>query len=89
MMSVEIIICIVAVAAMAYYYRVAALTPRYHERIRDIITIGFIIWVTPYIACLLNMGAEQFFCLAGGLIFAYGWAILIKEKIYQGYRSED
>lgn len=78
----------IGVAAAAYYLFIAASSKQY-TRIRDLLMIGLILWISPYIGDIMSNNEWHSMKISGVLVFMYGWIIFITEKFLEGWRSKD
>lgn len=78
----------IGVAAAAYYLLIAASSKQY-TRIRDLLMIGLILWISPYIGDIMSNNEWHSMKISGVLVFMYGWIIFITEKFLEGWRSKD
>lgn len=62
------------------YYLYAASSSKQNRRIWDLLVIGLILWISPYISNAIGLDNRHSIKVAGVVIFAYGWTVLVIEK---------
>jgi hypothetical protein len=89
MNSFELIMLIIITVGVFYYFLVAASVKKQRTRVIDLLVIGLLLYVSPY---LENWLPEQLALnstqIAGLLIFIYGWLIVIREKFREGLHDD-
>lgn len=76
---------LIILIAIAYYLYVASTVKIGKERIRDIIVIAIILWLSSLISSYTKFNALS---IAGFLVFAYGWVILVIQKFKEGLNDD-
>ena len=86
---VQLIILIILAAGLVYYFLVAASVKNSKSRINDLLVVGLLILVSAYLERQLpiwsSVNSTQ---IAGFLIFAYAWILVIIEKFREGLKDE-
>ncbi len=89
-----IILALVLLLGLVYYFRQAHASQKNRNRIIDLLVIGVILLASPKLSAYINTrftsepaGINDPFEIAGILIFAYGWGILIVEKFREGLKG--
>lgn len=89
MNSFELIMLIIITVGVFYYFLVAASVKKQRTRILDILTTGFLLFISSYLEKWLPeqlaLNSTQ---IAGLLIFIYGWLIVIREKFREGLHDD-
>ncbi len=86
-MLVTVIEVVLAVAVLYFtIIRQALKFPKHKDRLFDIFAIGLIMYFTPHI---MDRSYQHFIeiRIIGGLIFHYGFALLIVYSFLEGYNS--
>lgn len=76
---------IVGLGFVYYLKQVKTATKEQRSRIMDLLIIGAIISVTPFFT--EDKGWAFNMKITGGLIFAYGWILLIIDRFKAGYKE--
>jgi hypothetical protein len=79
------IIFIIIAVGLVYYFLVATSIKKQRTRVIDLLVAGLLLFVSSYLEGWLpkqlTLNSTQ---IAGFLIFAYGWIIVIREKFREG-----
>jgi hypothetical protein len=79
------IIFIIIAVGLVYYFLVATSIKKQRTRVIDLLFAGLLLFVSSYLEGWLpkqlTLNSTQ---IAGFLIFAYGWIIVIREKFREG-----
>jgi hypothetical protein len=79
------IIFIIIAVGLVYYFLVATSIKKQRKRVIDLLVAGLLLFVSSYLEGWLpkqlTLNSTQ---IAGFLIFAYGWIIVIREKFREG-----
>ncbi|MBO8158932.1 hypothetical protein [Thermosyntropha sp.] len=86
MISFELIKIIIGVIALAYYLYLSSSSKQY-LRIRDLLIIGLILWISPIISEMIWQNELHPMQISGVLVFIYAWGIFIVEKFFEGLKS--
>lgn len=93
-MDFEIILTLVLLLGLIYYFRQAHTSQKNKNRIIDLLVIGVVLLIAPKVSAYIeanlssqSAGINDPFEIAGILIFAYGWLILIVEKFWEGVKN--
>lgn len=69
-----------------YYFRqVKTASPERRDRIRDLLVVGAMTAVTPFFTEAKGWAFNM--KVTGGLIFAYGWVLLVIDRFKAGYKE--
>jgi hypothetical protein len=79
-------ILLLPVVGLVYLLWKASASRENKKRIVDLLIIGVILFVAPQLGAHAR---EDPLKVAGTLIFAYGWGILVVEKFCAGLRGKD
>ncbi len=93
-MDFEIVLTLVLLLGLIYYFRQAHASQKNKNRIIDLLVIGIVFLASPKLSAYIETnfssqpaGINDPFEIAGILIFAYGWLILIVEKFWEGVKN--
>jgi hypothetical protein len=85
-MNFQILLSILLLAGLLYYFRQAFTSQKNKGRIVDLLVVGIILFMSPNIHIHIKTDPLS---IAGVLIFAYAWGILIVEKFWEGYKNNE
>ncbi len=92
-MDFKIVLTLVLLLGLIYYFRQAHTSQKNKSRIIDLLVIGVVLLVSPKLSAYIEAsfssqpaGINDPFEVAGILLFAYGWLILIVEKFWEGLK---
>ncbi|MGI6406271.1 MAG: hypothetical protein ACOX2E_07430 [Syntrophaceticus sp.] len=86
---VQLMILIIIALGLVYYFLVATSVKKQRARVIDLLAAGLLLFVSSYLeGWLPKQLALNSTQIAGFLIFAYGWIIVIREKFREGLDDE-
>lgn len=85
-MDYQILLGLLLLAGLAYYFRQAFASQKNKARIVDLLVVGIILFTSPKICVHIKTNPLM---IAGILVFAYAWGILIIEKFWEGYKGNE
>lgn len=84
----SIMIGLIVLAGIIYLFRVASSAKQQKTRIFDLITVGLLLLLSVYLQRYVpGFSRRDSLEIAGILVFAYGWVILIVEKFREGLKG--